>query len=375
MKNPARSRVTVSRRAATPVLAMLALLVGHAHDAASRGRAPHLVVATLPGELKAAQTEALWRPFTRETRTVVDVVTWDGTLSQLRQRLRARKHDWSLALIEDTTLSVGCGQGLFLHTGNSPRDKTTGVSDGCGVHALSVDLALTWDASKLQTAPTWADFWDVARHPGKRGLRCDPRGTLEAALLSDGVPPGDIYATLATPEGVERAFKRLSQLRPYIVWWSTPEEAARILTSGAALMGTAPTAEILAANARSKSGPFGILWSPRLRVDYDWVIPAGSGTNTNQGKTLEDWATAPEQFQAMAIRYPSAPLPADPVATSGSSRKSGDQSSGTKDVATNVAPESAPVNDTPPPLPISSAFWRDHLPAIETRFDQWLAER
>ena len=45
------------------------------------------------------------------------------------------------------------------------------------------------------------------------------RGNLEFALIADGVAPGDVYKVLATSEGVDRAFRKLDQLKPYIVWW------------------------------------------------------------------------------------------------------------------------------------------------------------
>ena len=74
--------------------------------------------------------------------------------------------------------------------------------------------------------PGWADFWDVAKYPGKRGLRRSAETNLEFALLADGVAPGDVYKTLRTSEGVDRAFRKLDQLKPYIVWWQIERRGA-----------------------------------------------------------------------------------------------------------------------------------------------------
>ena len=104
---------------------------------------------------------------------------------------------------------------------------------------------LAWDRDKFLRTPTWADFWDVAKYPGKRGLRNGVRGNLEIALMADGVAPGDVYKVLATSDGVDRAFRKLDQLKPYIVWWQTDAEAARILGSGDVLMTSAPCAAIV----------------------------------------------------------------------------------------------------------------------------------
>ena len=46
-----------------------------------------------------------------------------------------------------------------------------------------------------------ADFFDVKKYPGKRGLRRDPWVIMEWALMADGVAPDKVYETLATEEG------------------------------------------------------------------------------------------------------------------------------------------------------------------------------
>ena len=103
----------------------------------------------------------------------------------------------------------------------------------------------------------------MAKYPGKRGLCKGVRGNLEFALIADGVAPADVYKTLATSEGVDRAFRKLDQLKPYIVWWDTGAQAAQILRSGDVLMTTAPAAEIVMAD-RQDHRNFGIQWNAGL---------------------------------------------------------------------------------------------------------------
>ena len=105
-------------------------------------------------------------------------------------------------------------------------------------------------ATSFPRTPGWADFWDVAKYPGKRGLHRGVRGNLEFALIADGVSPGDVYKVLATSEGVDRAFRKLDQLKPYIVWWQDDAEAARILASGDVLMTSASAPAIAAVEPR-----------------------------------------------------------------------------------------------------------------------------
>jgi putative spermidine/putrescine transport system substrate-binding protein len=88
---------------------------------------------------------------------------------------------------------------------------------------------LGYNTKSLKKVPqNWADFWNVKDFPGSRALRNDPMGTLEAALLSDGVPRDKLY-----PLDVDRAYKRLAQIKPDIaVWWSSGGQSAQLLNDG-----------------------------------------------------------------------------------------------------------------------------------------------
>ncbi len=94
-------------------------------------------------------------------------------------------------------LSIGCGEGLFEKLdwsaiGGKEHYLPQAVSD-CGLGAVIATTVLAWDKDKLPVAPSWSDFWDVAKYPGKRGLHKGVRGNLEFALMADGVAPGDVY--------------------------------------------------------------------------------------------------------------------------------------------------------------------------------------
>lgn len=61
---------------------------------------------------------------------------------------------------------------------------------------------------------TWADFFDVEKFPGRRGLRSKIGETLELALMGDGVPASELY-----PCDIDRAFKALDRIKPHIGHW------------------------------------------------------------------------------------------------------------------------------------------------------------
>ncbi len=89
-------------------------------------------------------------------------------------------------------------------------------------------LAYNKDKYKDNPPKTWADFWNIQAFPGTRALRNHPQATLEAALMADGVPGDKLY-----PLDVDRAFKKLEEIKPHImVWWTSGAQSAQLLADG-----------------------------------------------------------------------------------------------------------------------------------------------
>ncbi len=202
------------------------------------------------------------------TDSTLPLVEWDGRTATLQTSAHATKPAWMAVLVTGTQLTQACEGGWVHPVDDSPT---------CGIPGGVSDLALTWDRSRMATAPNWQDFWDVARHPGRRGLHFGARTTLEIALLADGVAPQDVYTTLATQPGVDRAFRKLDQLRPYIVWWNTPADAGRIMEQSSALMLSAPSTEVTSVSSRVQAGAATSLFvagtQDILRTPLFWAIP------------------------------------------------------------------------------------------------------
>lgn len=89
---------------------------------------------------------------------------------------------------------------------------------------------LAYNKGKFGAHPpqSWADFWNVKAFLGTRALRNHPLGTLEAALMADGVAPDKLY-----PLDVDRAFKKLEEIKPAITaWWTSGGQSAQMLHDG-----------------------------------------------------------------------------------------------------------------------------------------------
>jgi putative spermidine/putrescine transport system substrate-binding protein len=117
---------------------------------------------------------------------------------------------------------------------------------------------------------TWRDFWDVKGFPGPRSLRNHPLATLEFALLADGVRPEELY-----PLDVDRAFRKLDQLRPHVsVWWTAGAQPAQLLSDGEVVMAAAWNGRLY--RAIQSGAPIGLSWEGGSIHEAYFGIPKGS---------------------------------------------------------------------------------------------------
>lgn len=108
-------------------------------------------------------------------------------------------------------------------------DFIEGAVSECFVASDVFSTVLAYDKSKFPDgAPTkLADFFDQQKFPGKRAMRKGAKVNLEMALMADGVAPGDVYAMLDTPEGLDRAFAKLDTIKKDVVWWESSARSRR----------------------------------------------------------------------------------------------------------------------------------------------------
>jgi putative spermidine/putrescine transport system substrate-binding protein len=331
--------------------AMVALLCGQA-------AARDLTLVTR-GPSQEPIKEVFARPFSGATAIPVQVEAWEGGMDALRTQAKAAENGWDLVMVDSEELAIGCGENVFEKLdwsaiGGRDHYLSQAVSE-CGVGALVNSLVLAWDRDKFPAAPTWADFWDVAKYPGKRGLHRGVRGNLEFALFADGVAPADVYKVLATSEGVDRAFRRLDQLKPYIVWWQDDAEAARILTSGDVLMSSASAPAITTVNRAARRN-FGLQWAASLYEVQSWAVLKGS-PNVRPALQYLYFAGTP----AIEARL---------VSLSGD----GGLAKGAND---GLAAELAQASPTAPAnlgaaVRVDATFWHDNLAKLRQRFESWL---
>jgi putative spermidine/putrescine transport system substrate-binding protein len=154
----------------------------------------------------------------------------------------------------------------------------------------------------------WADFFDTAKIPGKRGLwKYSTGGVLEFALMADGVAPADLY-----PLDIPRALAKLDTIKDDIVWWDTGAQSQDLIGSGEVAMSMIWNGRGWSAkNIDNK--PVEIQWNQQiLTADY-FVIPKGS-PNKDAAMEFIAWATCANNNAAPSNNIPYGPTNVNSVA-------------------------------------------------------------
>lgn len=329
------------------ILAVLSLAQAGARD---------LTVVSRGAVMQSAVHTALVQPFTNATGIPISEQSWEGGAAALK----TGADHWDLVALDPDEASAACSGGQlekldWSQVGGKDHYQALGQSD-CTVGVTVFSLVLAWDKEKFTGSPGWSDFWDVAKLPGKRGLRRGVRGNLEIALLADGVAPGEVYKTLATPDGVDRAFRKLDQLKPYLVWWQTEADAARILASGDVLMTSAPSHQIAVAGQAAHRN-FGIQWTDSLYDPISWGVIKGSPN-----------LRAAEQFLYFAGTGAIEDRMVEAFGLGGLAKGANDMLPPAVLAMSSTAP-----NNLKNALQSDTGFWRDNLAKLQQRFDAWLS--
>ena len=247
-----------------------------------------LTVVSWGGAYTKSQVEAYHKPFEAKTGIKINSADYNGGLAEVQAQVEAENVTWDLVDVELSDAIKGCDEGLLEPIDHAilppapdgtlaSEDFLEGTLTECAVGEIVWSTVYAYDESKLSDAKpsTIADFFDLEKFPGKRGLRKSPRVNLEWGLMADGVPSDQVYDMLATEEGIERALKKLDTIKSETIWWEAGAQPPQMLADGEVVMTSAYNGRLF--NAIVKEGkPFDIVWDGQV-WDIDlWVIPKGT---------------------------------------------------------------------------------------------------
>ena len=346
----------------TSALGRTTLAAGLVIAGLSSAAARDLTVVSWGGNYQDAQRKIYFKPFAEKTGKPVLDESWDGGVGVLQAKVKAGTPNWDAVQVEADELAIGCADGLYekldwSKLGSKDQFLPSAVSD-CGVGAIVWSTLLSYDSEKLKTAPTsWADFWDTKKIPGKRALRRGPKYALEFALMADGVAPKDVYKVLREKGGVDRAFKKLDEIKSDIVWWESGAQPLQLLKSGQVVMTSAYNGRISGIN-KTEGTKFKTVWPGSIYAVDSWVILKGS-PNKDQAMDFIAFASLPENQSKLPqdIAYG---LPNKAAASAVPAELAADLPTAPQNLENAIA--------------IDVDYWNDNIEELTKRFNAWVGK-
>ena len=334
-----------------------------------------LTVVSWGGSYEQASRKAILEPFSKETGIEIRVETYNGGLAQVRAQVETGKVYWDVVDFEIADASRGCDEGLLEYVDvddlapapdgtPAAEDFFEGTVIDCGGGLLFYSTIYAYNADSFpgEKPSTIDDFFDLDRFPGRRGMRRAPQVNLEFALLADGVPVEEVYATLSTPAGMSRAYRKLDTIKDDIVWWEAGAQPPQMLADREVVMSTAYNGRIFNAQVIEKQ-PFVVVWDGQV-LDSGTMGIVVDTPNLEAARKLVRYATRSE-VQAAVGRY----ISYSPA-----------RHSGTKLISTHLETgvDMAPHMPTSPQnmkrvLHNDWEWWSDHGDDVNERFSAWLA--
>ena len=341
--------------------ALFALLLGSSAFVAVSAGAEELTVVDYGGQSHEAYHNAIFGPFAEANGVALTEDSYNGEVGPVKAQVDSGNVTWDVVATDSGEATTLCDDGTIMALDYSKiADKSTFTGNGahkCGVASMVYSTLFAYDGSKVSKAPsTWAEFWDTKNFPGPRAMRKYVVGNLEFALMADGVPAAEVYNVLRTPEGVDRAFAKLDEIKPSVkVWWSAGAQSPQLLADGEVTYATGYSNRFVAAN-RNNGQDFKLSWDGNL-ADYEYLVIVSGSKHVETAEKLLAFASTAKAQAAMANGGNVGPAVKEAVAL----------------VDPNLAKD-IPTSNLDKSLVLDTDFWADNLEDLNARFVTWLSQ-
>jgi putative spermidine/putrescine transport system substrate-binding protein len=239
----------------------------------TQAQAKTVFVNSYGGVWETSWRKAFFEPFT--AKTGIQVRTVPGvSFAKLKAQVQRRNFEWDVVNLGDVEYEQAALEGLL-----EPVDKSAAKIDqlplqivrdyGITSYALGTNLVYRKDRFPGGGPQSWADFWDVQKFPGPRCLGDNPFTCLAYALLADGLPADKLY-----PLDIERAFRKMSEIKPHIkVWWREGSQSQQLIRDGEVdmiAMWSARAVDLIADKV-----PLELVWNGAEIFNSNLIVPKG----------------------------------------------------------------------------------------------------
>jgi putative spermidine/putrescine transport system substrate-binding protein len=266
------------------------------------------------GVWETSWKKAFFDPFTAQTK--IQVKTVPGvSFAKLKAQVQTRNFDWDVVNLGDVEYAQAVSEGLL-----EKVDKEAAKVDqlppeivreyGITSYSLGTNIVYRKDKFPNGGPESWADFWDVKKFPGPRCMYDRSFSCLAFALLADGVPADKLY-----PMDIDRAFHKMSELKPHIkVWWREGSQSQQLIRDGEVdmiAMWSARAIDLIEANV-----PLELVWNGAEIYNSNLIVPKGDPNAKTAWEFCNFVAQAKPQAEfAMLLPYGPANLGARALMT------------------------------------------------------------
>ena len=282
-----------------PALSALVLAAGFAGSAVAQ-----LTVVSFGGSYQDAQSKALFQPAAKAIGATAKEETYTS-ITAVALQVKAGAVTWDVVTSGSGGAARSGAEGMLEALDYKVIDVSNFVPGSAQPYYVCGDVFSTVMAWNTKTygdkgPQNWADFWDVKKFPGKRSFRKGGEGVLEPALMADGVAPNKVYEVLSAPGGIERAIKKIKELKPHVaVWWSSGAQHAQLMKDGEVDMITGWNGRF---DVAAKDGAKVAYTFNQGLADYDcYAIPTGAPNKALAMKFLSE--ISKPQYQAEFTKY------------------------------------------------------------------------
>jgi putative spermidine/putrescine transport system substrate-binding protein len=310
------------------------------------------------GSFTAAQDAAYFKPFTAATGIQIRTIT-PVSYGKIKAQVQTGRYEFDMTSINSMQWLRASREGLADAIDWSIVDKSTlppeaVVANGHGIASNFQGTNLCYRTDKFPNGglKSWADFWDVKRFPGNRSLCIsDPPRNLIYALLADGVPRDQLY-----PLDLDRAFKKLDQIKPHIkVWWREGNQSQQLIRDGEVDMMSIWNGR--GTELKMAGVPVEVVWNGAVRSTSTWCVLKGAPNRKLAWEFIQFASQAKPQAEFNKRLYygPITPAAFEFIP---------------KDIAVQLPtyPENLAVS-----VREDDGWEADRIAAIEERFTQWLS--
>ncbi|HLU35087.1 MAG TPA: extracellular solute-binding protein [Thermomicrobiales bacterium] len=237
-------------------------------------------------EFLDALHEAFFDAFERDTGATVEHAEFgrDGT-ENLAAQVESGEILWDVMLVPASEVLAYADRGMIAAIDYNIVDSTSlypELTMQHGVGAMMYSTTMVYSVSADAPPADWAEFFDLSTFDGTRALRRSPVGTLEFALMADGVPMDELY-----PLEVDRAFRKLESIREATLFYEDSKQPIELVRTGQVGLASAWTVRTNLPDAASLVKP---QWNQGMISADAWVTPRGS-RNADLAMNFINYAT------------------------------------------------------------------------------------